>query len=93
MRETDVAEEDLTERLKVLVARVLGVDGRAPAIDGDTDLVDDLGLDSIQMIKFLLGVEDELDLELEFDALTLDNVRTVRLLAAFILRQTAHAGR
>lgn len=89
----DAADPETLHRLKVLAARVLGEPATAERIGDDADLVDELGLDSIQMIQFLLGTEDEFDLELDFDALELDHIRSVRLFAEFVLREVARVGR
>ncbi|NUU21880.1 MAG: acyl carrier protein [Streptomycetaceae bacterium] len=78
-------------RLKALVAEILGDPGLAAGIADDADLVDELGLDSVQMIRFLLGTEDAFDLELDFEALELDHIRSVRLFAEFVLREVARA--
>ncbi|WTW93981.1 acyl carrier protein [Streptomycetaceae bacterium NBC_01309] len=93
MRESDTVDPETLRRLKVLAARALGDPDMAGRIGDDADLVDELGLDSIQMIQFLLGTEDEFDLELDFEALELDHIRSVRLFAVFVLREVARAGR
>jgi acyl carrier protein len=79
---------DLVERLRSLVADIVGPE-RAAVIDADTDLVEDALVDSIQMISFLLRVEDELDLEVDFEALGLGHVRTLRVFAAFLARDAS----
>src|SRR4051812_36573908 len=77
----------LGRRLRALLGDIVGPE-RAAGIDDDTDLVDDVLLDSIQMIAFLLRVEDELDVEVDFDSLGLDHVRTLRSFTAFLAEGT-----
>nr|AKC92676.1 hypothetical protein [Amycolatopsis sp. SANK 60206] len=65
-----------------------------PAVmTAEADLVNDLGMDSLEMISFLLGVEDEFDLELDYDNLALDDLRSIRQFAVYIaeLRVEAQA--
>jgi acyl carrier protein len=53
-------------------------------ISSDADLVQDYGLDSLQTIALLLGIEDALDLELDYDNLELAHLRSVRVFASFL---------
>jgi acyl carrier protein len=79
---------DLGERVRLLLADVVGPE-RAAVIDADTDLLDDVMLDSIQMISFLLRVEDDLEVEIDFESLGLDQVRTLRIFTRFLLAGVA----
>jgi acyl carrier protein len=79
-----VAAPRLIDRVKVLLADVLGDPALAAGIDDDAGIVHDLGLDSIQMINFLLRLEAEFDIELEFEELYLEQVDSLRLLTEVI---------
>lgn len=54
------------------------------ALSQDTDLVDELGLDSMKVMNLLLEVEDELDVAIPLNALA--DVRTLGNLAELIGR-------
>jgi acyl carrier protein len=82
---------EIGERIGSLLADIVGPE-RAAVIDADTNLVDDVMLDSIQMIAFLLRVEDELDVEIDFESLGLDHVRTLRAFTGFLLAGDASVG-
>ncbi len=56
----------------------------------DADLVEEYGLDSLQLISFLLGIEDSFDLELDYENLELDHLRSVAQFASYV-RQLAPA--
>jgi acyl carrier protein len=85
MESEDVSDlNDVTGRVKALLAQVLGEPGLAATIGDDAGIVTDLGLDSIQMINFLLQVEDEFDVELDFESLDLDHLGSVRRFCAFV---------
>ncbi|MCS7476858.1 acyl carrier protein [Umezawaea endophytica] len=76
--------EAVEERIKAVLAGVLA-NGTEPAeIPHDADLVDEYGVDSLQMISFLLGIEDEFDVELDYDNLELDDLRSVRQFGRFV---------
>lgn len=50
----------------------------------DSDLVNDIGLDSIQLVNLLLTLEDKLDMVIDFDEFDFDEITTVGSLAEFI---------
>jgi acyl carrier protein len=75
-------------QLKELLAEVLGDPDRAGTIPDDADLVDGLRLDSLQMITFLLAVEDRFDVELDFTTLELDDLRSLRHFCTLALGAT-----
>ena len=61
------------ELLKKLISEVLGVD---PAeISRETTFFDDLGADSLDVFEIIMGIEKELDLEVDTELL--ENIRTV----------------
>lgn len=70
-------------QVKTVLAGVL-TDRSVADIDTDADLVEEYGLDSLQTISFLLGVEDAFDLELDYENLRLDHLRSVRQFAAYV---------
>lgn len=41
------------------------------------NIIDDLGLDSLEAISFFLKIEDAFEVELDYDELTLDHLRSV----------------
>jgi acyl carrier protein len=76
--------DGIDNTISEVLARVLA-NGVAPAdIDHDADLVNEYGIDSLQMISLLLGIEDEFDLELDYDSLQLEDLQSVRHLASYV---------
>jgi acyl carrier protein len=74
--------DELTERLRTLVAQKLNVD--RDRIRAETDLVADLGADSLAIVEILMALEEELGVTVADDEA--ERVRTfadaVRLVAA-----------
>lgn len=70
--------DEVYVRLKEVLASVLLNGTEATDIDTDADLVEDYGLDSLQAISFLLKVEDAFDIELDYESLDLDLLRSLR---------------
>lgn len=55
-----------------------------PALSGDTDLVADLDLESVQVMEFVVEVEDHYDIAIDLESLS--NVHTISELAAVVAR-------
>ena len=53
------------EKLKKVIAEVLNVD--EAEITKDTTFIDDLGADSLDVFQIIMGVEEELDIEVNSD--------------------------
>ena len=59
------------EKLKKVIAEVLNVD--EAEITMDTTFEDDLGADSLDIFQIIMGMEEELDIEIDSEAAA-DNV-------------------
>jgi len=66
------------------LCRLLGtvLDRQLPELSGSTDLVEDLALESIQVMDFIAEVEDHFDILIEVDRLA--TIRTIAELAALV---------
>ncbi|MFU8813708.1 MAG: acyl carrier protein [Pseudomonadales bacterium] len=53
-------------------------------LTGDTDMVADLGLESVQVMEFVMEVEDHYDIALDLESLS--HVRTISQLANAVVR-------
>jgi acyl carrier protein len=82
--------DDMT-RLKLLLAEALGDESLADGISDDADIVNDIGIDSIQMITFLLNVEDDFGVNLDFENLDLSDLTSLRKFHAFVTSTPATA--
>ena len=58
-----------------------------PDLDADTDLVDDLALESIQVMDFIAEVEDHFDILIEVDRLA--TIRTLAELGRLVDEESA----
>lgn len=76
-------------RTRAVLGEVLGNPELAATITDDTDIIHDLGLDSIQAINFLLALEDAFDVELEFEELTYDQLRKFSGVCEFVITALA----
>jgi acyl carrier protein len=55
-----------------------------PPLSGDTDLIADLALESVQVMEFVVEVEDHYDIAIDLESLS--NVHTIAELAEVVAR-------
>ena len=77
--------DDTDLEIRAVLATVLDNGMTAHDISVDADIVTDYGIDSLQMISFLLSIEDTFDLALDYDNLELDDLRSVREFTDFVV--------
>ena len=76
--------ETLEETIKELLAITIEDESAKDSWDSDTDIINDIGIDSIQIVRFMLSLEDRLDIDLDFDELSFDDFSSIGSLADFL---------
>lgn len=76
--------DDVENKVRAVLVGVLANGLTPDEVGREVDLVDEYGLDSLQMISFLLGIEDTFDLELDYENLSLDHLRSVAQFASYV---------
>jgi len=78
--------DDLKQRLKEMIIQRLKLEGMSPADieDGAPLFGDGLGLDSIDALELVLGIEQSFGVRIEDEAAGLQAFRSVDALATFI---------
>ena len=82
-----MSEESIEDRIKRVLTREAMVNVKPETIENETLLIDDLGLDSIQMVELIGGLEEEFDIILEDEELGLELFQHVNSLAHYIKRK------
>lgn len=75
---------EIDDRIKKIISKLLEDDEIQKMITSETNIIDDIGLDSIQMINFILMLEDEFDMEIDFDEFEYDYLLRFDALVEFI---------
>jgi acyl carrier protein len=73
-----------------LLPGVLGKD--LPGLSGDTKLMAELGMRSAGMLELLLGLEDDLDIEIDVEEIDEAGMRSIGDLADFVAGHTIQDG-
>ena len=71
-------------KIAELVAQVKGDKTLPLRLDGSSNLLEDVGLDSLQMINLILLVESEFGVEVDFDSFDLKHLSSVSTFAGYI---------
>ena len=74
----------MIDRVKKVIAKVMQDDEIMATINEDSDIIYDLGFDSLQMVDFLLEVEKEFSISINLEELNFEQVRSVRNFINFI---------
>ena len=72
------------EKIKVILAEQFDVE--EDSLKNDTDLQDDLGADSLDVVDLLMSIEDEFEIEIPDEEI--ENIRTVADLVNYIESNT-----
>jgi acyl carrier protein len=77
---------EVEESIKGVLISQLGVEaGTVAASDSDTPLLGrGIGLDSVEALALILGIEEEFDIEIPDEALTANLFRSVATLADYV---------
>jgi acyl carrier protein len=91
--DTHVNHSTDIDAVKEVVVSSLGVEGRADAIDADTQLLGSLPeLDSMAVLVLVHDLEQRFDITVEDEDLSADIFDTLRSLAAFVDRKLRFSG-
>ncbi|MEJ2763309.1 phosphopantetheine-binding protein [Photobacterium sp. MCCC 1A19761] len=75
------------EQITTLIAEIKKDPSLKETITLESHLIEDVGLDSLDIIDFLLQLEAEFDLRLDFDQLDFSIMQSVQALMTFIAEQ------
>ncbi len=92
---TELSESQLADRIALIakiVAHIMRDPSVAARVTGDTDLLGEVGMDSLDVTELVLRLEDELDYEIALDEVGAVTFRNVGELARVTFRQSAATG-
>jgi acyl carrier protein len=72
------------DEIKRIAAKIKADPDLAARLADTADLVEEVGLDSLEMLQFMLELEERLAVQIDFDRLEYATLRSIRALAAFL---------
>lgn len=82
----DLTQQHILRELKAILERVTGRADLAQRLSDTASVIDDVGLDSLEMMNFMLEIERRLAVEIDFDKLDFEAMRSLTVLAEFLAR-------
>ena len=67
----------MIQEIKLILEKIKGVPGLAAHLADSADIIEDIGLDSLQMMEFMLEVESQLNLEIDFEKLDFSYLKSI----------------
>jgi acyl carrier protein len=74
----------MKEKLVNIICTVKEDDTLAEKIENSTDLLNEIDIDSLQLINIILQIEDNLDVEINFDEFDMNNLKSIDSLCEYI---------
>ena len=90
--DTELMKDTIVSTIMNAISEIMEEDEIACTLSLDSDLINDVGLDSIQLINMILNLEDNLDIVIDFDDFDFDEINTIGCLAEFLkgLKEDVH---
>lgn len=80
----------MEKKVKEIIGEIKDKSYLAQTLSNETDIINDVGLDSLQMINFILRIEEEFDLEFDYDNFSYDHLSSIKTFCQFISEQKEH---
>ena len=68
----------MMQEIKQILEKVKGVPGLSQHLSDTANIIDDVGLDSLEMMEFMLEVESQLSLEIDFEKLDFSYLSSIK---------------
>ena len=81
----------MIQQIKDTLEQVTGRPGLAATLSDTTNIIDDVGLTSLEMVDFMLHLEDRLNIEIQFHELDFASLRSIELLSESLSKMQSHA--
>ena len=75
---------DIEAKVIGILVEQLGLEIDKSEIRSDASLLDDVGLDSVALIRFAMGLENDFDIEIDDDDLVIENFETTGRVAQYV---------
>ncbi|WP_405115310.1 acyl carrier protein [Paenibacillus sp. FSL K6-1217] len=74
----------MQQKVIEIIAEIKEEPALLQTLNGASDLTLDAALDSLQIINFILRVEDEFDIEVDFDTFDLEHLKSVDRFSEYV---------
>ncbi len=75
------------EKIKKIIVEIKESPDSFHLLKDDMHIINEIGLDSLQMINFLLKLEEEFDIEIDYDSFDIEEMSSIDRLSIFLSKQ------
>lgn len=79
----------MINEIKQILEKVKGSPGLAKTMPDSANIIDDVGLDSLEMMDFMLEVESHFEMEIDFERLEFEYLESIKKFSDFLSREKA----
>jgi acyl carrier protein len=79
----------MINEIKQILEKVKGSPGLAKTMPDSANIIDDVGLDSLEMMDFMLEVESHFEMEIDFERLEFEYLESIEKFSDFLSREKA----
>ncbi len=79
----------MVEKVIEILCEVKNDSNLKATLNGNSDIISEVGLDSLQMITFVLRLEDEFNIEMDFDMLDMEHLKKIASVCEVIEKAVA----
>jgi acyl carrier protein len=72
------------EKVKSILIELKSLNASDVNWNSNVDIIEDIGLDSLQIINFLLKLEDQLNIEIDFEEFNFNHLRSLEKFCSFL---------
>ncbi len=83
----------ITSKLKMIISEIKEDETLVSSINHNDDLINEVGLDSLEMIDFMLQIEEAFSVQLDFDKIDFSDLKSIKSLAEFLSGQYKSNGK
>ncbi|HEY2293508.1 MAG TPA: acyl carrier protein [Thermoanaerobaculia bacterium] len=76
----------MIDQIKSILEEVRGVPGLSQNLSDSASLIDDVGLDSLEMLTFMLKIEEQLRVRIDFEQMDFSYLQSIRALSELLGR-------
>lgn len=80
-------KKEVINRLLQILVEIKEDEMLVAKLSENSNLIDDVGIDSLQMISLMINIEEKFSVELNFSQINLSHLNSIGSLADFILQQ------
>ena len=74
----------MKKRIIEIINSHVAEQGLNVAVNDSTNLINDIGLDSLGLINLLLTIEDELSVEMNYDSIDIEHLKSIDTFVKYI---------